>query len=65
MKIHRTRVVEEDGLFAAPGTCTAENGRLEVACGRGVLELLAIQGEGTRTMTAGEYLNGHTAQKFE
>ncbi|MBR7062596.1 MAG: methionyl-tRNA formyltransferase [Clostridia bacterium] len=65
VKIHRTKVVEEDGLFAAPGTCVAEDGRLEVACGRGVLEILEIQGEGTRTMTAGEYLNGHSAQKFE
>jgi methionyl-tRNA formyltransferase len=65
VKIHRTKVIEEDGLFAAPGTCVANCGQLEVACGKGVLAILEIQGEGTRTMTAGEYLNGHSAQKFE
>ena len=65
VRIRRTRVVEEDGVFAPAGTCSVHSGRLEVACGSGVVEILEIQREGARRMTAGEFLNGHTAKKFE
>ena len=48
-----------------PGICTVNEGRLFVACGSGRLEILELQGEGSRRMRAGEYLNGHSASKFE
>ena len=64
VKIIRARIAEHDGLFAEPGVCISENGRLIVACGSGAVEVCEIQGEGTRKMTAEEYLNGHSADKF-
>ncbi|HVH28722.1 MAG TPA: methionyl-tRNA formyltransferase [Vicinamibacterales bacterium] len=45
---------------AEPGTVLeASGGRLTVATGTGVLEILEIQSEGTRSMTAREFLAGH------
>ena len=47
-------------VVADPGTVVEASGsRLAVAAGSGVLEILHIQLEGTRSMTAGEFLAGH------
>ncbi len=48
-----------------PGKCCVKDGRLFVSCGEGIIEIKEIQGEGSRRMTAGEYLNGHGASQFE
>jgi methionyl-tRNA formyltransferase len=44
---------------AEPGTpVTASNGRLVVQCGQGEVEILRIQPEGKRPMTATDFLRG-------
>jgi methionyl-tRNA formyltransferase len=46
---------------AQPGEVVAQQGTLFVACGEGTwLELVEVQLEGKRRMTAGEFLRGHT-----
>ncbi|MCI8554078.1 MAG: methionyl-tRNA formyltransferase [Clostridiales bacterium] len=58
LKLHRTAVGEEY-TDVAPGTIVKEN-PLTIACGGGTTLLLQeIQAEGTRRMTAEEYLCGH------
>lgn len=59
LKVQRARVA--DGLEAgsAGGTVVAAEQRLLVACGRGVIELLEVQAEGRKRMSAGEFLRGH------
>ncbi len=56
LKVWRTAVAEGgDG----PGTVRIEGERLLVSCGSGSLELLEVQPEGRRRMSAAEYLHGH------
>ena len=54
LKIARTTVSE---MVLEPGMANVENG-LIVGCGTGSLEILELQPEGRRTMTAKEYLRG-------
>lgn len=58
---HRLKVwkaaVSEGG--DGPGTVRIEDERLLVSCGTGSLELLEVQPEGKRHMSAAEYLRGH------
>ncbi|MFM7103832.1 MAG: methionyl-tRNA formyltransferase [Verrucomicrobiota bacterium] len=57
LKIHEARVVAGHGQ---PGTVLpATAGGLTVACGAGALELLVVQPEGSRRMSATEFLAGH------
>lgn len=42
-----------------PGVQAVEGGRLFVGCGRGRLEILALQPSGKRVMTAAEFLRGY------
>jgi methionyl-tRNA formyltransferase len=58
-RIHRSRV-EDAHTSAAPGTIThAAHGRLSIATGGGgALDVLEIQPEGKRVMTAAEFLAG-------
>jgi methionyl-tRNA formyltransferase len=58
LKILEARVLNRR-MDAVPGTVlrTSEDGLL-VACGRGVLEILTIQPEGKRAMTATDYARG-------
>jgi methionyl-tRNA formyltransferase len=52
---------------AAPGTVLGVRpGRIEVACGTGVLGLLRLQAAGRRVVSAGEFANAHalTGQQF-
>lgn len=56
LKVWKAAVAEGgDG----PGTVRVEGERLLVNCGTGTLELLEVQPEGRRRMTAAEYLHGH------
>jgi methionyl-tRNA formyltransferase len=58
--IHRTAVVE-GGTSAEPGTILrAEGDTLTVATGEGAIAIVQLQPEGRRTMTAREFLSGHT-----
>ncbi len=58
-KIHTTRVVEE-AHNAAPGTILglAKTG-LRIACGENIIEILELQAEGGKRMTAPDYFRGH------
>ena len=58
LKIWRTRVTAST-TKAQPGTVVTNDGKLEVACGQGVLELLEVQPESKKAMTATEFVRGY------
>jgi methionyl-tRNA formyltransferase len=47
-----------------PGSLSISDGKLVVGCGRGALELTIVQPEGSRAMSAADYLRGYQAQSF-
>ncbi|HEX7071292.1 MAG TPA: methionyl-tRNA formyltransferase [Rhodothermales bacterium] len=57
LKIYRTRVANGSGL---PGTVLKSEDALIVACGAGSVEILELQQEGKRRVTAEEFLRGNT-----
>lgn len=60
LKVYRARPNGTVATPAAPGTVVdAGAGRLVVAAGRGSLDLLEVQLEGRRRLTAAEFLVGH------
>ena len=56
--LHLRRVRPADGPAAEPGTLAVEGRTLRAACGQGWLELLDLQPEGKKRMTASEFING-------
>ena len=61
LQLHRARPVQP-ALKLAPGEIAVEGARLFVGCGQNtdmVLELIEIQLEGKRRMTAQEFINGY------
>jgi methionyl-tRNA formyltransferase len=50
-----TRVMD---VTLEPGELAADDGRLIIGCGKGALELITVQPEGGKRMSAGEYLRG-------
>jgi methionyl-tRNA formyltransferase len=51
------------GRGAEAGELLVEEGTIFAACGEGTwLELVEVQPEGKRRMTAGEFLRGHTVE---
>jgi methionyl-tRNA formyltransferase len=61
IKVHRTRVVVEDGQRGEPGVVVrADPHGIEVSCGEGILSLDELQLEGKRKMKAAELLAGHS-----
>jgi len=59
LQVHRAEPVEPASKLA-PGTIAVDGGRLLVGCGQGTaLELIEIQIEGKRRMTAQEFINGY------
>jgi methionyl-tRNA formyltransferase len=64
LAVHRMLPTEVRGVRAArPGEVLAEQGTLFAACGDGTwLELVEVQPEGKRRMTAGEFLRGHSVE---
>ena len=63
LKVHRARVLREEGVEAPPGTVLPGEG-LAVACGSGVLELLEVQPEGKGRMPGSAFLLGHPVRQF-
>jgi methionyl-tRNA formyltransferase len=47
-----------------PGSLLTTDGRLIVGCGRGALELTTVQPEGTKAMSAADYLRGRKPEFF-
>jgi methionyl-tRNA formyltransferase len=64
LKILRTRLVE-DGAALAPGELSSDGHCLVVGCGDGALDILELQMEGKRVMTAEEFLRGNTVNPAE
>jgi methionyl-tRNA formyltransferase len=64
LAVHRMLPTEVRGaLSRPPGELLVEQGTMFVACGDGTwLELVEVQPEGKRKMTAGEFLRGHNLQ---
>jgi methionyl-tRNA formyltransferase len=62
LKVYRTKIVEHTSLESAGTVCEA-NKRLVVATGSGCLELVDVQIEGKRRMTAEEFLRGYRLRK--
>ena len=57
LKLYRTRLAGGDG---PPGTVLDAAGRLVVACGTGAVEILDLQQQGRRRLSAPDFLNGYT-----
>ena len=66
--IHQARLSETDGQGGLPGTCVAAGAVITVACGDGrTLDLLQVQPDGRRVMSARDFGAGHgriTGQRF-
>ena len=58
LRIHRTRVLQEDGQHGAPGTILEAGKRLVVACGTGTLEVLSGQLPGKPRRSGVDLING-------
>ena len=56
LKILRTRLA--GAASGPPGAVAVDDGRLVVACGDGAVEVLEVQREGKRRMSAADFLNG-------
>jgi methionyl-tRNA formyltransferase len=62
LKVHRAVAVAGVAGAGVPGTASVTGGALRVACGGGTaLELLEVQPEGKKRMTARDFVNGLTA----
>lgn len=55
LKVYRSLIAEGKGT---PGEIIDTSGRLVVACGEGAVELVEVKPEGSRSMSARDYLNG-------
>lgn len=62
LKIHPPSRVLDAG--PPPGAVDTAGGRLIIGCGEGALELLTVQPEGGRRISAADYLRGRKPQKF-
>ena len=60
--IWKARAAGED---LRPGTLHAHHGRIYAGCAGGSIELLEVQGEGKKRMTAGAFLNGNRIEEGE
>ncbi len=58
LKLIKTTVKREDGVLAAPGTVLSVGNSLEIACGKGSIEVHRLLPEGKGRMNAAEYLRG-------
>ena len=60
VKLWRARLFEKQGLDLRAGRIYAENSRILVGCGEGVLEVLDLQIPGARRLSARAFLRGNT-----
>lgn len=59
LKVHRSAVVPHAQSCPVGGTVIAADDHLLVSCGGGVIDLLEVQLEGKKRMSAAEFLRGH------
>lgn len=62
LKVHRARVA---GGFCGAAGELLDARRMVVGCGKGALELLEVQAEGAKRISAGDFMNGRRAEKGE
>lgn len=63
MKVHRAQVIANADACPAPGTVvSADAGGIAVSCGDGLLNLLEVQIEGGKRLSAADFLCGHSLQ---
>lgn len=63
VKLHKTRVVQEQGENGTPGQVTrVDSNSFHVACSQGVLEVLEVQPESRSRQAVSEYLRGYPLQ---
>ncbi|MBR6045296.1 MAG: methionyl-tRNA formyltransferase [Ruminococcus sp.] len=58
LKVYHSEIVSETGSFGEAGT-VCDAARFCVACGEGAVRLTEVQAEGSKRMSAEQYLNGH------
>jgi len=58
VKVLRSRILRDDFLRAEPGVILPAKGRILVACGEGILEIMKLQAPGGRPLEAGDFLRG-------
>ena len=58
IKVLRSRVLRDELPHAEPGTILPGKGRILIACGEGVLEVMELQMPGGRPLAAGDFLRG-------
>ncbi len=59
VKVHRTRVVDEEAGHIPPGAILPRRDRLLVATGKGILEILELQPAGCRAISGPEFVHGY------
>jgi methionyl-tRNA formyltransferase len=66
LKIHRTRIVQEDGQHGLPGQVVeVTNQTIMIAAGQGVIELTEVQPESRSRLSVAEYIRGYPLLKGE
>ena len=66
LKIHKTRVVDTEGVRATPGeVLNVTSGSFQIACGQGILEVLEVQPESRARQAVSDYLRGYPMQAGE
>lgn len=64
VKIRRSRVSEIEKHEELPGDVLGDKSTLLIACGKGTLEILELQVEGKKAMSAPEFLRGNNKDKI-
>ena len=60
LKVHRAAVIENTDACPAPGTIVNANAEgIVVSCGTGLFNLLEVQMEGGKRLSAADFLRGH------
>ena len=62
-KIKLIKSVKHPQLSGAPGQVIDSDGRLVIACKSGAVEILTLQAEGKKAMSASDYLRGNPIEK--
>jgi methionyl-tRNA formyltransferase len=66
LKITTTTVTSTEGSDIPPGQIIASSRHgLQVSCGRGILNLLQVQLEGKKSMSADEFMRGHPSGSLQ
>ncbi|MBQ4244163.1 MAG: methionyl-tRNA formyltransferase, partial [Clostridia bacterium] len=62
-KIKLLKSVKLTDLSGRPGEVLESNGKLIIACKTGAVEILSLQAEGKKAMSASDYLRGNPIEK--